>query len=110
METIEVKRRLMDLVGSLAVPNRKLSDYVFNDLIAERTKNIQSLNDRKKEYEALVWAKENPDFDFRTCWHESIPFTKAEVYNLIMKLKAFYEVDEYELLTDDRKPKEGWDL
>ncbi len=83
MEILEVKRALMDLVGSLALPNKKLDDFVFNEIFAERKKNIQSLKDRKKQYNALVWAKENPDFDFRTCWHENIPFTKLEVYNLM---------------------------
>ncbi len=71
---------------------------------------MQGLEDRKKQYEALVWASENSDFDFRTCWHEKVPFSKEEVFNLLMKLKDFYEVEEYELLTDDRKPKEEWEF
>ena len=110
MEIIEIKRRLMSIIGALAYPDTKLDDYKLNELIAERKKERQSLDSRKKEYEALVWAKENPNFDFRTCWHESIPFTKVAVFNLLMKMKAFYEVEEYKLLTDDRKPKEGWEL
>lgn len=108
MEILEVKRRLMDLVGGLAYSDSKLSDYMFDELMCERIKERVSLSDRKKEYEALVWAKQNPDFDFRTCWNEKIPFTKEELYSLIMK--AFYQTEEYELLTDDRKPKEGWEL
>ncbi|KQS94319.1 hypothetical protein [Chryseobacterium sp. Leaf394] len=78
--------------------------------MAERKKNIQNLAERKKQYSALVWAKNNPSFDFRTCWHENIPFKKVEVFDLLMKLKEFYEVDKYELLTDDRKNKDGWEL
>lgn len=110
MEILEIKKSLMDIVGSLAQPNAKLENFVFNKFMAERKKNIQNLVERKKQYNALVWAKNNSDFDFRTCWHESIPFKKVEVFQLLMKLKEFYEVDEYELLTDDRKPKEGWEL
>lgn len=110
MEIIEVKRRLMGVVGGLAHPDTKLSNYKFDEDVVEHVKDRASLEERKQEYEALVWAKENPEFDFRTCWHEKIPFSKKEVYDLLMRLQDFYEVEEYELLTDDRKPKEGWEL
>lgn len=114
MEVIEIKRAIMSFIGSLADKDFKINDYVFNESIAERTKDVYNLDHRKKEYEALVWAKENPDFDFRTIIPDDpnykIPFSKKEVYDLLMRLKDFYEVEEYELLTDDRKPKEGWEL
>lgn len=38
MNIVEAKRRLMDLVGSLALPNRKLDDFVSNEIFAERKK------------------------------------------------------------------------
>lgn len=110
MELIEIQRAIMSFIGNYAYSRTKPEEYVFDEIIAERLKDTVKLEDRKKEYEALKWAKENPNFDFRTFCPEKISFSKDEVYKGLMKMKAFYEVEEYELLTDDRKPKEGWEF
>lgn len=114
MNITELKKSLMPFIGSLTYSGLKISDIVFNAIIAERMKDRESLEKRKNEYEGLVWASQNPSFDFRTLIPDDdnykIHFSKEEVFNLLMKLKTFYEVDKYELLIDDRKPKEGWEL
>ncbi len=36
MEIIEVKRNLMGIVGDLAYPKTKLSDFIFDENLSER--------------------------------------------------------------------------
>lgn len=114
MEITELKKALMPILGSMAEPNVELENFKYNDLTAEKIKSLYSLEDRKKEYSGLVWASHNPDFDFRTLIPDDdnykINFSKDDVYKLLMDLKIFYEETKYNLLTDNRKPKERWEF
>lgn len=94
---------------------KELSEIVFGTLVSEYLKDMKSLEDRKNIYEALKWAKENPNFDFKGIMKDApvshkLKFSNKEVFIYLMDFKAFMENEEYELLTDDRPPKKPEDF
>lgn len=114
MDITQIQQSLRSILGSMTQPNIKVDDFKYNNLIAEKIKTLYSLEDRIKEYKGLIWASENPDFDFKSLIPDdeiyTIKFSKKEVYNILVDFKKFYETKEYNLLTDNRKPKDRWDF
>lgn len=80
----------------------------------ERMKDIYSLEERKSIYDALKWAEQNPNFQFEEIMKDSpvigkLKFSNVEVYEYLMRYKAYMENDEYGLLTDDRPTNRPWE-
>lgn len=82
---------------------------------AEYLNNFYTLNERKNIEQALLWAKENPNFDFKGIMKEDpvahkLKFSNKEIFKYLMAFKMFMEIEEYELLTDDRPVKKAEDF
>lgn len=93
----------------------ELSEIVFGVSVSEYIKDIKSLEERKNIYEALKWAKENSNYDFKGIMKDApvphkLKFSNREVYKYLMDFKTFMENEEYELLTDDRPVKKPEDF
>ena len=90
---------------------KSLDEALFTKNSSDCLKDSNNLEERTKIYEALTWAAGNPDFDFKEIMSEapvrgSLNFSNAEVYQYLMMFKSFMESDEFDLLIDDRPPKE----
>lgn len=88
----------------------EIKEISFDSVGSEYLKDGYNLELRNKIYEALNWAKENPNFDFKGIMKDApvshkLKFSNKEVFKYLMDFKAFMENEEYELLTDDRPPK-----
>lgn len=86
---------------------KELKEISFNDSTSENFKDQRSLFDRKKIYETLQWAEENPNYDFKEIMKNApvphkLEFSNKEVYEYLVKFKEFMENEEYGVLTDDR--------
>ncbi|MFY0483074.1 hypothetical protein ACI6PS_10740 [Flavobacterium sp. PLA-1-15] len=82
---------------------------------AEYLKNFYTLNERQNIGQALLWAKENPSFDFKGIMKEApvthkLKFSNKEIFKYLMNFKQFMESEEYELLTEDRPIKKAEDF
>ena len=87
----------------------EISEVVFNSSVSEYIKDQRGLEDRKKIFENLTWAKENPSFDFKSIMNDApvshkLQFSNKEVYTYLMSFKQFMENEDFALLTDDREP------
>ncbi|MCS4237449.1 hypothetical protein M2306_002512 [Myroides gitamensis] len=70
-------------------------------------KDGYGIEERNNIYEALQWAKDNPNYNFKGIMKNApvphkLEFSNKEVYYYLMKFKEFMENKEYEILTDDR--------
>ena len=88
-----------------------IKDITFKIDDSEYLKNNYTLLERNNIYNSINWAKENPNFDFKSIMKEApvshkLKFSNKEIFKYLMNFKEFMENDEYNLLTDDRKPKE----
>lgn len=77
------------------------------DLIMSNTlKNAYNLDERLNIFNALVWAEQNPNYQFKDIMKDSpvigqLNFENQEIYNYLISFKSFMENEEYELLTDE---------
>lgn len=84
-----------------------LEDAVFTIDSSEYLKDSNNLTDRKKIYESLVWAEQNPNYNFKSLMDNApvvkeFAFSNEEIYSYLLLFKNFMEDESYELLTDDR--------
>ncbi|PKW20879.1 hypothetical protein [Flavobacterium lindanitolerans] len=92
---------LYDVVSIISI---KLTD---DD--AEFLKSGYTLAERKHIHEALVWAKDNPDFEFESIMDRApivgkLPFSNEEIYAYLMRFKTFME-ESKSLLIEESSPK-----
>lgn len=81
----------------------------FSDDDAAFLESGYTLEERKQIHEALVWAKDNPDFEFESIMDKApsvgkLSFSNADIYIYLMKFKTFMEESE-SLLIEESSPK-----
>lgn len=81
----------------------------FTNDDAEFLKNGYNLEERTKIHEALVWAKDNPDFKFESIMENApvpgrLSFSNSDIYDYLMKFRMFME-ENSSLLTEESNPK-----
>lgn len=114
------KIKKMD-INNLMVPMfalynfQSVKDIEFKLDDAEYLKDFYNLDERKDIQQALVWAKENPNFDFKEIMKEAptphkLRFSNKEVFKYLMDFKTFMENEEYKLLLEDRPTKNSNDF
>ncbi len=84
-----------------------LNDINFNVIESNAMKDRYNLEERSKIHEDLVWAENNPNYDFKSIMNDApvvgkLSFSNKEIYNYLMDFKAFMENEEYGLLIEDK--------
>jgi hypothetical protein len=106
METNELIPLIFELYSIEDIESIK-----FNERGLEYFKNFYSKEERTRIYEALKWAKENSNYDFKGIMKDApvshkLKFSNKEVYKYLMNVKVFMENEDFALLTDNRETKE----
>lgn len=75
---------------------KTLDKIIFNEKVANRLKVTNDLLERKAIYTALIWAKDNENFDFKSVLQNApvtghLSFSNSEIYGFLMKFKKFIE-------------------
>lgn len=81
----------------------------FTDDDAKFLKSGYTLEERKKIHEALVWAEDNPDFEFESIMENApiageLSFSNTDIYTYLMKFRIFME-ESTSLLVEESTPK-----
>lgn len=81
-----------------------LEDINYDNQLADYLKDGYKLEARKDIYNSLVWAKQNPNYNFLDIMKNApnrnvIKFKNNEVYTHLIKFKEFMEKEEFSLLT-----------
>lgn len=111
---IKIIKMNLSVPISLLYNKKNIDDIRYREDRHERMKDIYSLEARKEMYYSLQWAEQNPDFQFENCM-DGTPITgilkvsNEEVYEHLMRYKAYMENEEYGLLTDDRPTNPPWE-
>ena len=115
-----MKNKLKLMKSHLMIPvaillnKDSIDDIKYRKNRHELMKDVYSLEVRKAMHEALKWAEENPDFQFKSCLEGtpitgSIKVNNEDIYEHLMRYKAYMENEEYGLLTDDRSTNPPWE-
>lgn len=91
-----------------------INDIVFDINLSEYIKRGYNLKKRKDIYESLVWANDNPNYNFVDIMQDApsvrkIKFKKDEIYRHLLNFKSFMENEEFGLLTDDTSTSFPWE-
>lgn len=94
---------------------KNIKDIVLTSNDAEYLKDFYDLKHLKDIYNALIWAKENPNFYFKGIMKDApvshrLKFSNRDVYKYLIDFKIFMENEKNELLADDRQTKKPQDL
>ncbi|WP_447636832.1 hypothetical protein [Flavobacterium microcysteis] len=86
-----------------------ITSIKFTDGDEEVLKIGYTLKERKQIHQSLVWAKDNPDFEFESIMDNApvvgkLSFSNAEIYTYLMKFKTFME-ESKSLLIEESSPK-----
>lgn len=79
--------------------------------MSDSIKDWYSLDERLNIFNALVWAEQNPNYQFIDIMKDApviggLKYENLDIYTYLMNFKAFMENEDYGLLTDQRLPKE----
>ena len=85
----------------------KIDDVIFDKNLSDYIKRGYSLKKRNELYKNLVWANENPNYNFLEIMNNApsvrkVEFANSQVYKHLMSFKKFMENEEFGLLTDDK--------
>jgi hypothetical protein len=88
---------------------KQMSEIIFGDGDIEYLKTCYNLVDRQAIHEALIWAKDNPSFEFESIMGNApvmgkLPFSNEEIHEYLIRFKAFMEEDNG-LLTEESTHK-----
>ncbi len=83
----------------------------FDNEVAEYFKDRRDLNERMEIYENLSWAENQTDYDYKQLMKSApepkeLPFSNMEIHQYLMQFKLFMEDEEFQMLSDDRAPRQ----
>lgn len=90
---------------------KSLDDIEYDEILSETLKEGYDLDSRKLIYKALEWAESKNEYDYKGIMENAptsreLDYPNSEIYQFLVDFKKFMEKSEYELLSDNRPPRE----
>jgi len=88
-----------------------IEEMILDLRMSNSLKDGYNLDERLNIYDALLWAEQNPNYQFKDIMKDSpvigqLNFENQEIHNYLISFKTFMENEDYGLLTDNRPTKE----